>query len=186
MIRAVVNWFAAATVYPVNRRTNAMDEITTGSGHTSRRAALAGAVGAGVAITIGAGAAMALAACGNDDNNDDNNKNNGTGGAPQTGGTETTGTGVLAKKSDIPSGGGKIFDQENVVITQPTDGTFKAFTATCTHQQCVLSSVRDGTINCPCHGSRYSIADGSVKEGPALRPLAERPLAVDGENLSLG
>lgn len=68
----------------------------------------------------------------------------------------------LAKTTDIPVGGGKIFKDEQVVVTQPEKDQFKAFTNICTHQQCPVASVSDGTINCNCHGSKFSIKDGSV------------------------
>jgi Rieske Fe-S protein len=76
---------------------------------------------------------------------------------------------ALAQAADIPVGGGTIVG--DLVITQPTDGTFKAFSATCTHQGCTVSSVSNGTINCSCHGSKFSAADGSVRGGPATLPL---------------
>ncbi len=68
----------------------------------------------------------------------------------------------IAKTSDIPVGGGKIFTDQQVVVTQPTSGTFDAFSAVCTHQGCIVSSISNKLINCACHGSQYSIADGSV------------------------
>ena len=71
-----------------------------------------------------------------------------------------------------PGGGGKIIDGPNIVITQPEAGSFKAFTAVCTHQGCIVSTVSNGTIDCPCHGSKFSIKDGSVVNGPATSPLA--------------
>ena len=74
---------------------------------------------------------------------------------------------MLTTTSEIPVGGGTIFADEQVVVTQPTEGEFKAFTAVCTHQGCHVSSVSDGTINCACHGSQFSIDDGSVEPGPA-------------------
>jgi Rieske Fe-S protein len=77
----------------------------------------------------------------------------------------------LANVADIPVGGGKIFDSAKVVLTQPQSGTIKAFSSTCTHAGCQVTKVADGTINCPCHGSKYAIADGSVVAGPAPRPL---------------
>ena len=73
-----------------------------------------------------------------------------------------------------------MFKDKKVVITQPRKGEFKGFTAVCTHAGCIVSTVADGTINCPCHGSKYSIDDGSVVRGPAPKPLAEMPVAVDG------
>ncbi len=91
----------------------------------------------------------------------------------------------LASASDIPVGGGAVFADEEVVVTQPTPGAFKAFSATCTHQSCTVSKVAAGTINCPCHGSKFAIADGSVVNGPASRPLAEREITVSGGTIQL-
>lgn len=77
----------------------------------------------------------------------------------------------LAQINDIPVGGGKVFADKNVVVTQPTAGVFRAFSATCTHQGCKVADVAGGTINCPCHGSAFNVADGSVADGPAKRAL---------------
>ena len=44
-------------------------------------------------------------------------------------------------KADIPVGGGKVFDALKVVVTQPTAGDYKAFSAICTHQGCTVSGV---------------------------------------------
>lgn len=91
----------------------------------------------------------------------------------------------LASTKDIPVGGGMVFASKKVVVTQPTPGTFKAFSAICTHQGCTVNKVVSGTIDCPCHGSRFAIADGSVVEGPASRPLAKRQVTVAGDDLVL-
>jgi Rieske Fe-S protein len=91
----------------------------------------------------------------------------------------------LAAISEIPVGGGKVFSGQKVVVTQPSAGTFKAFSAICTHQGCTVSEVADGTIDCPCHGSRYAVADGSVVQGPARRPLAARQITVSGNDVLL-
>jgi Rieske Fe-S protein len=93
---------------------------------------------------------------------------------------------ALASTSDIPVGGGKIFEQQGVVVTQPQKGSIKAFSAKCTHQGCTVTSVSDGTINCACHASRFDIADGSVKSGPASRPLPAAGVTVSGEKIRLG
>ena len=66
---------------------------------------------------------------------------------------------------EVPVGGGKVFPDNEVVVTQPTEGTFVGFTNKCTHQGCVMQDVTK-TINCSCHGSRFSIKDGSNVEGP--------------------
>ena len=85
---------------------------------------------------------------------------------------------VLAAVADVPVGGGIVRADRDVVVTQPVSGTFKAFSATCTHQGCAVSEVANGTINCPCHGSRFAVADGSVTAGPATTPLPEKTVAV--------
>ena len=87
---------------------------------------------------------------------------------------------TLGQTSDIPVGGGKIFAKELVVVTQPKDGEFKGFTAVCTHLGCTVGSIHNGIILCPCHGSEFSIVDGSVIQGPAAKPLGPVAIAVNG------
>jgi Rieske Fe-S protein len=90
---------------------------------------------------------------------------------------------VLASTTDIPVGGGKILADKKIVITQPKAGSFDAFTAVCTHQGCIVGDVTGGTINCPCHGSKFSIANGSVVNGPATSPLAPVSIKVQGTSI---
>ena len=94
-------------------------------------------------------------------------------------------TGALASTSDIPVGGGTIFADQDVVVTQPEAGEFRAFSATCTHQGCAVSEVTDGAIVCNCHGSKFAVADGAVVDGPADTPLPERSIEVTGEEIIL-
>jgi Rieske Fe-S protein len=101
---------------------------------------------------------------------------------PATDAPEET-QGPLAHTDDVPVGGGIVLDQKNIVLTQPGKGTFKAFTATCTHQGCQVVEVKGGTIRCPCHGSQFKIADGSVAQGPAARALREIAINVDGTDI---
>ena len=89
----------------------------------------------------------------------------------------------LALTSDVPAGGGKILADKKIVITQPRAGSFEAFSAVCTHQGCTVSSVSGGTINCPCHGSKFSVANGSVVAGPAPSPLAAVGIKVQGTSI---
>jgi len=89
----------------------------------------------------------------------------------------------LALTSDVPVGGGKILADKKIVITQPRAGSFEAFTAICTHQGCTVSSVSGGTVNCPCHGSKFSIANGSVVTGPAPSALAPVSIKVQGTSI---
>ncbi|MGQ0625744.1 MAG: Rieske 2Fe-2S domain-containing protein [Sporichthyaceae bacterium] len=92
----------------------------------------------------------------------------------------------LAFTSDIPVGGGKIFESEKVVVTQPTKGNFKGFSASCTHTGCTVGSVAQGSIICPCHGSRFSIADGTVQTGPAPAPLPPEAITVADGSIRRG
>ena len=114
------------------------------------------------------------------------------GSTPAAGGTATAATGsalpagALAATSQVPDGGGKIIDGKHIVITQPESGSFRAFSAICTHEGCIVSSVSKGTINCPCHGSRFSIKDGSVVNGPAPSPLASIAIKVEGTSIFQG
>ena len=116
----------------------------------------------------------------------------GSGGTPSSapassagGGATSAGGGTAtATTADIPVGGGKIFADIQAVVTQPTAGTFKAFSSICTHQSCPVASVTD-TINCDCHGSKFSITDGSVVNPPATQSLAARTVTVQGDNLTV-
>lgn len=90
----------------------------------------------------------------------------------------------LAATADVPVGGGVILTDSQLVITQPKAGTFKAFSAICTHQGCAVSTVENGTINCPCHGSEFAITDGSVVAGPAPKPLPAQAIKVSGGSIT--
>ncbi|MGH3760217.1 Rieske (2Fe-2S) protein [Actinophytocola sp.] len=91
----------------------------------------------------------------------------------------------LASTKDIPVGGGKVFEGEQVVITQPVEGEFKGFSSICTHQGCAVTAIKDGTINCECHGSKFEVSDGSVRSGPASKPLPYRSVKVEGDQITL-
>lgn len=132
------------------------------------------------------GLAVVLAGCetygaASPDEDDPGDEPSGPSGDP-TGGAAGA---ALASTSEIPVGGGKVFDGENVVVTQPEGGQFVAFSAACTHQGCTVASVQDGTINCPCHGSKFSVKDGSVEGGPAPKPLSKVAITVDGTSITL-
>ncbi|GGZ46713.1 Rieske (2Fe-2S) protein [Streptomyces bluensis] len=147
----------------------------------ARRAVIAAAGATGLAV--------ALTACGSDNDSSSASSNSTAAGTEQgdsasSGGAGSGGTEV-AKTSDIPEGGGMVFADQKMVVTQPTAGQFKAFSSTCTHQGCAVKSVKDGVINCPCHNSNFSITDGSVKSGPATKPLPAMEITVDGDSIKM-
>ena|SRR5579859_1914721 len=135
-----------------------LDEI----GQTTRRNLLVGVSVAGVAVT--------LAGCSSDSGST----------SSSDGGANTP-----IKTSAIPVGGGRVYDDQKVVVTQPSAGEFKAFTAICTHQGCTVSKIENGIITCPCHGSQFSATDGSVKNGPAQQPLAAKSVSVSGDTITV-
>jgi Rieske Fe-S protein len=150
------------------------EEQSTGAGATRRTVLLsAGAVGA----------AGLLAACGSSSTP-----------PAQSGGQQATGqnppaspsaTGAVIHTTDIPVGGGMIYPASKTVVTQPTAGTFKAFDATCKHMGCLVGSISGGLIICPCHGSEYHIADGSVAKGPTTAPLDKKTATVNGDVITV-
>jgi Rieske Fe-S protein len=152
------------------------DNKLSRTGDPSRRAVMGGVVGFGVGVPL-------LAACGSDGSDDTGS--GGSIGSSDSSGTGTTSSGSIGKRSEVPVGGGKIFTAEKVVVTQPTEGEFKAFSAVCTHQGCVVAKVKSAGIDCTCHGSKFSITDGSVLNGPATKPLEELKVTVSGGDLAV-
>ena len=118
------------------------------------------------------GVAVALAGCAGGDGD-----SSGTSQPPVGAGTD------LASTSEVPVGGGIILAEEKIVLTQPTEGTFEAFSAVCTHQGLLVTSVEDGTIHCANHGSAYSASTGAVEAGPAGSPLATVDITVEGDRI---
>ncbi|WP_183098156.1 Rieske (2Fe-2S) protein [Nocardioides pelophilus] len=158
----------------------------------SRRRALSGAAAVGIGVPL-------LAACGDDDTaatgtdpTESATSSSTPSSAPRTSGaaepessaasSAPAGEGIAT--SEVPVGGGLVLSDEQVVITQPTAGDFRAFTAVCTHAGCLVARVST-EIECDCHSSRFSIEDGSVVGGPAPSPLAEADFEVTGDRITL-
>jgi Rieske Fe-S protein len=133
----------------------------------SRRGVLRGAfatvVGAVAGFLLARGSAAARAG-------------RGTTAANAYGPTTDDAGGALARLDDVPAGGGTVLRDAAIVLTRTVDGELHAFSAVCTHQGCTVDAVADGTIDCPCHGSRFDARTGAVTNGPAARPLP--PVAV--------
>jgi Rieske Fe-S protein len=91
----------------------------------------------------------------------------------------------LGSTADVPVGGGKVYISPAVVVTQPTAGAFRAFSSRCTHAGCPVTEIDDGVISCPCHGSEFSIGDGSVTRPPASEPLAPIAITISGGTITV-
>ncbi|WUH94081.1 Rieske (2Fe-2S) protein [Streptomyces sp. NBC_00433] len=92
----------------------------------------------------------------------------------------------LGAASEVPVGGAKLYRDDKVVVSQPQQGTFKAFSAVCTHQGCVVDSVEGTTISCPCHGSQFDAGTGAVVQGPATKALPAVHVTVAGGRITAG
>jgi len=147
----------------------------------SRRALVGGVVGLGVGVPL-------VAACGSDEPSDggsssggtstENNDSGGNGGS-------SAAAGAIGKTSEIPVGGAKIYSAEKVMVSQPSQGKFRAFSSVCTHEGCAITKLEGEEIECGCHNSRFKVADGAVTQGPANKPLSEMKVTVSGDNLSV-
>lgn len=128
-----------------------------------------GATRRGILVGTGlVGVAGVLAACGGE--------------APAGGGQPGAN---LVKTADVPVGGAKIVSDQGVVVTQPKDGEWQAFSIKCTHRGCDIDKIEGQTVVCPCHGSTFSLTDGSVAKGPATEPLEKKNVTVEGDWVKL-
>jgi Rieske Fe-S protein len=158
----------------------------------TRRGVLAGVglVGLASAITAcGAGSSSSTAAAGNAATTPAAGTTSAApaSSAPASGGASSGAAAgnALVKTSEIPVGSGMIFSGQQVVVTQPSAGEYKAFSAVCTHMGCIVNQISNGTIDCPCHGSQYSITTGDVVAGPAPKPLPAKQIKVSGDSIFL-
>ncbi|MFG1710235.1 Rieske (2Fe-2S) protein [Nonomuraea sp. M3C6] len=90
---------------------------------------------------------------------------------------------VIAKTADVPVGGGTLVEDLNVVVTQPTQGVYKAFSSVCTHKGCAVSAPKENVIRCACHGSEFAADSGKATKGPATAPLASFQVKVEGDGI---
>lgn len=134
----------------------------------SRRSALRGAAVAGVAAVVGFVVGRSSRASGPGATTAANAYGPSTAGADRP----------LATLDRVPQGGGLVLPDDAVVLTRDEDGTVRGFSAICTHQGCPVSSIAQGQILCPCHGSGFDAKTGEVRAGPAERPLVPVPVVV--------
>ncbi|MET8701852.1 Rieske (2Fe-2S) protein [Kitasatospora sp. NPDC004723] len=126
----------------------------------------------GAAAVLAAGGTLAVSGCSSS--------------ASDSGAGSTAKTPVdVGPASAVPVGGGTVYREKKIVVTQPSEGQYKAFSAKCTHAGCIVDQVKNQKIQCPCHGSLFGITDGAVLDGPAPTPLPEYTVAVEGGNLKV-
>ena len=122
------------------------------------------------ALTVGvtAAAATSLAACGKAESH-----------AP------AAKVDITIPTSKVPVGQGYVDTKNSVVVSQPTAGTYKAFSSVCTHQGCQVSPPQGEVITCACHGSQFDAKTGEVKAGPAEEALAAKDVKLIGDKLHI-
>ena len=156
--------------------------VEQADGDVSRRTVLRGVAIGGLALPV-------LAACGGTDDADTAAESSPSAAessaAPSESGSPSVSGGTKVPVADVPVGGGVILAAEKIVVTQPKKGEFKAFDATCTHKGCPVKSIEGGEIVCPCHGSHFSIEDGTPTQGPATAPLGNKTATVSGDQISV-
>ena len=129
-------------------------------------------IGSGVAVVAAAGGYVGFIAYGPQSKADAPNQNAPYGVSTGAGTGAAAAQVVLAKVADIPENGGVVLTTAKIVLTRSTGDLVHAFTAVCTHQQCLVGSVSGGKIHCPCHGSAFDAGTGAVVNGPATAALA--------------
>jgi len=144
-----------------------------------RRAITAGAAGVGALVLAGCSAATKAS----------KKSSSGAASSPATPSPKASSAGAtLGKLSDVPVGGSvaaKGADGSPVLVAQPVAGQVVAFSAICTHQGCTVAPAGK-ELHCPCHGSVYDAATGTVKSGPAPKPLSKLAVHVAAGNIVTG
>lgn len=75
------------------------------------------------------------------------------------------------------------FGDKPGLLMRYKDGSFRAFSATCTHLDCTVQYREDmGIIWCACHNGKYDL-DGRNIEGPPPKPLDEFTVIVKGDEV---
>ena len=144
------------------------NRVSKTAGDASRRTVMSGIVGVGVGVPL-------LAACGSDDSESSAAAAAGAvttaaviGGGGDGGGGASA-SGAIGKTSEVPVGGAKIFKAEKVVVSQPNEGEFKAFSTICTHQGCAIprSTGTRSSATATAAGSRSRTAPWSRARRPS-------------------
>jgi 3-phenylpropionate/trans-cinnamate dioxygenase ferredoxin subunit len=98
---------------------------------------------------------------------------------------------AVAKLDEIPDGGMRQFvaHGEPIGLYRVGNEVF-AIHDICTHEQTFLTDgefeIEDMEVECPLHGSRFDVRDGSVRILPATKPVASYPVRLDGDVVLVG
>jgi Rieske Fe-S protein len=99
---------------------------------------------------------------------------------------------IIAQTNDVPVGGSKIFqyptDTAPCILVRTGEASYVAYSRICTHNSCpVFYRPDENAFECRCHNGLFSVADGSVLQGPPPRPLPRILLEIrDHDILAIG
>jgi Rieske Fe-S protein len=90
---------------------------------------------------------------------------------------------TIAMADELPVGGVKLFafpsSEDPCILIRTGADSYAAFSQKCTHLSCaVYYAKKQNRLECPCHQGFFSVADGSVIQGPPQRPLPRVILAI--------
>lgn len=136
-------------------------------------------------VAAAAAGALTLAGCGSGGSSGSDQSGGAGEASAQASSLDASPGSMLVGTAEVPVGSAVLASsgKDPVLVSQPEAGTFKAFSAVCTHQGCPLTSVEGTTATCTCHGSKFNVDTGAVEQGPATQPLAEIAVAVEGANV---
>lgn len=95
---------------------------------------------------------------------------------------------AIGRVDEVPVGGTKIFqyptDVAPCILIRTGETSYVAYSRICTHNSCpVFYRPDENALECRCHGGLFSIADGSVLQGPPPRPLPRILLEIRGAQI---
>jgi len=95
---------------------------------------------------------------------------------------------TVARLGEIPVGGVKLFTypskEDRCILVRTSEDEHVGYSQKCTHLSCAVYYSRESDrLECPCHKGFFSIADGSVLQGPPSRPLPRIVLENRGEEI---
>ena len=95
---------------------------------------------------------------------------------------------AVCKTTDIKVGSGKIVTAkgQQILITQPKKGVFKAFSPYCTHQWVMLAGINGTNLVCDQHGAMFDTTTGiRTNRSPARSDLQKYVVTVSGTSVKV-
>jgi Rieske Fe-S protein len=94
----------------------------------------------------------------------------------------------IAALGEVPAGSVRLFaypgPNDPCILIHTAAGEIHAYSQKCTHLSCaVYCDLAAGTLECPCHNGRFSLAQGRVLAGPPPRPLPRILVERRGDDL---